>query len=109
MNMNKNNYENGYVQICVTCCQVNSQNSKTLPLVCPKINMPCLAIDPKYIIPKISEEMVIFLSEFNEGNGKARIPIDCKYIDSDFVKTRCNAFTELSKLGNKTIYTMKAY
>lgn len=103
------NKQNGYVQICVGCCQINSQNSKTLPLICPQINMPCMAIDPKYLIPKISEEMVIFLGEVNKDSEKVRIPIDCKYIDQDFVKTRCSAFTDLAKQGNKTIYTMQAY
>lgn len=103
------NKQNDYAQICIGCCQINSQNSKTLPLICPRINMPCMAIEPKYLMPKISEEMVTFLGEVNKDSEKVRIPIDCKYIDQDFVKTRCSAFSDLAKQGNKTIYTMQAY
>lgn len=108
---NKENvdYQNGYVQICVGCCQLNSQNRKTLPLKCPKTNMPCFAIKPEYLIPKPSEEMVAYLASYNGGSREIRLPLDCKYIDESFVRTRCEAFQDLAKKGNKTIYTMEAY
>ena len=102
-------YQNGYVQICVGCCQINSQNRKTLPMLCPKTKMPCFAIRPDYLIPKPSKEMIAFLAQYNGESREIRIPIDCKYIDGDFVRTRCEAFQDLAKKGNKTIYTMEAF
>lgn len=105
------NYKDGYVQICVACCKLNKENSKTLPLICPKTNMPCFAIKPDYLIPKISEELICFAESFNITNkkDKTRLPIECKYIDKNFIDTRCEAFDDLASKGNKTIYTMETY
>lgn len=102
---------NEYVQICVSCCKINCENSKTLPLVCPKTNMACFAINPQYLIPKISEELCQFVSTYQElsKDEKPRLPISCQYIDQNFVNSRCEAFEKLATEGNKTIYTMDAF
>ena len=109
--MNEIDYVNGYVQICVSCCKLNQENSKTLPMICPQTNMPCFAINPKYLIPTPSMELVSFIEGFNMVNksDKPRLPINCKYIDENFVSIRCKAFDELASKGNKTIYTMEAF
>lgn len=96
--------QNEYVQICVACCKLNRENRKNLPFICPKTNMPCFAIDPKYLIPEMNEKMLDMVS-----NNKSRLPIDSEYIDKHFVDTRCEVFEDLAQKGNKTIYTMKAY
>ena len=103
-----------YIQICIPCCQINSQNKKTLPLICPRTNMPCFAIEPNYLIPEISEEMEKFLIKFNAKNSQnanfdLRIPMDCKYISQEYLNTRYEAFNKLAKEGNKFIYTMPVY
>lgn len=104
-------YQNGYVQICVACCKLNRENSKTLPLVCPKTNMACFGINPKYLIPQISKELCQFVDIYQRENklDKPRLPINSRYIDKSFVDTRCEAFEDLAQKGNKTIYTMEAY
>lgn len=105
-----NDMMNEYIQICIGCCKLNRENSKTVPLICPKTNMPCFAFEPKYLIPEVSEEMISFLEKFNINNKEnPRVPIDSKYISKHFVNTRCEAFEMLAKKGNKTIYTMEAY
>ena len=100
---------NDYIQICVACCKINKENSKTLPLICPQTKMPCFAIEPQYLIPEPSEEMICFLEGFNNNNTQPRVPINSKYIDKNYIDTRCAAFDDLQKKGNKTIYTMNAY
>ncbi len=100
-----------YVQICITCCKINNENKKTLPMICPKIQMPCLAIEPKYLIPKIDENFIKYLAGYNIAHNtkENRVPIDSKYIDKNFVESRCAAFDDLQKKGMKTIVAMEAY
>ena len=97
-------FEDYYVNICVGCCKINSENRKTLPFMCPSTKMPCFCINPSELSsPEKIDDLIKRLSP------DGRIAIDSEDIDQHFVQTRLDAFEDLAKKGDKTIYTLPAY
>lgn len=80
------------VLICITCVKHN--HNKTFPVVCPRMKMPCMAIDPKYIqlgTPNPIEKLAPGIN----SEGRVTTP----YIDPSFVQTMLKNFETLKAKG----------
>ena len=97
------------IKICVTCCQINSQSRKSLPFICPRLQIPCLAINPAWLSTEEKlKEMMLEISS-RASDDPERIPMDSRIIDREYVESRCRTFDTLQKAGNKNIYRLEAY
>lgn len=68
---------------CVGCIKGNYNSGKgDVPLLCPRINMPCFAISPV----QLDETLKAYGIEFNERDTGARIRIENKSIDKEFIQ-----------------------
>lgn len=102
--------------LCITCCQINKYNKKSLPVRCPKTKTFCFAINPQYVIPEIDDEFLDYVVEHNKLRDEypeevdiARIEMDSKFIDKEFIKVNCMCFDKLAKDGDKGVYCAEAY
>ena len=110
---------------CVGCVKLNSENRKTLPVICPNSGMPCFAVLPKYVTMESEKDNVEYSRFVLQENGleiedllrgiqeeqvkNLRIPMNCKYIDPNFISTNLKVWRELEEQGDNTIYIMEAY
>lgn len=102
---------------CLGCCKINKENRGTLPFFCKKIQMPCMAIESKYITTEQGNiELMEFAFKWNKINEKAtyeavtsmRIPMDSEYIDKQFVNRQIGAFDKLVENGEITIFDLES-
>lgn len=101
---------------CIACCQINSYNSKTLPLYCPANHHKfCKALNLEKILDtngSLSKEFIAYLKQFDQKSIcliNYRYPIDSTYVCADFIQYNCKQFLILQKVGNKKIYVGNAY
>ena len=95
-------YNQDYIAICIPCCKINKENSKTLPNICPKTQMPCLAFKQSVIA---DHKMVMNLF----FNATGRVEMDGEFIDNEYVEECCANFEKIRKIQGNWICTMDAY
>lgn len=71
------------VSICVVCAHANHSRGTGFPLVCPKLNMPCMALDSCHL--KNNQQELISVAVKNNG----RLPL--LYADHAFLNVMANA------------------
>lgn len=79
------------VSICVVCAHANHSRGTGFPLVCPKLNMPCMALDSCHVLNNRQE--LISVSEKNNG----RLPL--LYADEAFLDLMAQTCHQLVRLG----------
>ena len=78
---------------CVVCAHTNEMKSKSFPVVCPNLQMPCMAIDSKYVLNEEEAEKMIQVAAKNKG----RAPME--YIDQTFLKNMRDGYHTILKSG----------
>lgn len=99
---------------CVACCYINGQNKRTLPCLCPSLDMPCFAIVPKWVENEnnLLDFMVgISNHECNKDiadEDEPRVPMDSEYIDKAFLDRMEQSFKECQSKGIR-VEIMESY
>jgi len=99
---------------CVACCYINGQNKKTLPCICPSLDMPCLAIVPKWVNDE--ENLLDFIIGLDKhecnrdigDNDDPRVPMNSEYIDKAFLDRMEQSFKECKDKGIR-VELMESY
>ena len=79
------------VSICVVCAHANHSRRTGFPLVCPKLKLPCMAIEPCHV--QNNQQELIQVASDNNG----RLPL--LYADELFLGVMAMACHELVKKG----------
>ncbi len=105
-----------YITPCATCCQINYNNKKSLPLYCPAHNRKICDALKNEVIKKengrLTQEFIDYVHSLPQPMKCMvgfRVPLNSEYINMQYVKDQMLTFEALQKSGVKKIYTMRAY
>lgn len=98
---------------CVACCHINGQNKRTLPPICPSLDVACLAIVPKWLERENLLDFMVGIDK-HECNRDTwdieppRVPMDSEYIDKEFLERMEQSFKEYQDKGIR-VELMESY
>ena len=96
--------------LCITCCQINKHNKKSLPVRCPKTNTICFAINPRYVSPEFDAGLIEYvMTHLDPQEPIPRIEMDSKFMDAEFIAMNCKCFEKMAEKGDKGVYCAEAY